>query len=100
MSVEFVRPTGTPSGHGAFEPASKGGTASGGFTKLVDNLLNDANTQQVQADSAVKGLALGQTDNLHNVMLSVAQADLTFRMILEIRNRLNDAYQEVMRMQV
>jgi flagellar hook-basal body complex protein FliE len=100
MSVDFVRPTGTPTGHAAFETAPKGETASGGFTKLVENLLNDVNAQQVKADSAVKGLALGQTDNLHNVMLSVAQADLTFRMILEIRNRLNDAYQEVMRMQV
>ena len=43
---------------------------------------------------------MGQTDNLHSVMLAVAKADLSFRTILEVRNRLTDAFQEIMRMQV
>ena len=44
--------------------------------------------------------ALGRTDALHEVMLQVAQADLSFRFILEIRNRLTEAYQEIMKMQI
>jgi flagellar hook-basal body complex protein FliE len=70
------------------------------FTKVVNDLIGYANGQQVTADRAVQDLALGKPDNLHTVMLSVAQADLSFRLFLEIRNRLTDAYQEIMRMQV
>ena len=43
---------------------------------------------------------MGETDNLHSVMLQMAQADLAFRLVLEVRNRLTEAYQEVMKMQV
>jgi flagellar hook-basal body complex protein FliE len=67
---------------------------------MIDHLLAGANTQQVQADQAVRDLASGRADNIHNVMLAVAKADLSFHMILEIRNRLTEAYQEIMRMQV
>lgn len=71
-----------------------------GFGKVIDHLLGQVNAQQASANQGVRDLALGQTDNLHGVMLAVAQADLSVRLVLEIRNRLTEAYQEVMRMQV
>ncbi|MCS7270176.1 MAG: flagellar hook-basal body complex protein FliE, partial [Gemmataceae bacterium] len=52
------------------------------------------------AETAVRELATGQTQNLHTVALAVAKADISFRLLLELRNRLSDAYQEVTRMQV
>ncbi len=70
------------------------------FSKLVDQFLSHTQGKMDKADQAVIDLATGKTENLHNVMLAVAEADLSFRMALEIRNRLTDAYQEVMRMQV
>lgn len=70
------------------------------FGQLVQALLQRAGVEYAQANQAVQNLALGRTENLHEVLLSVAQADLTFRMILEIRNRLTEAYQEILRMQV
>jgi flagellar hook-basal body complex protein FliE len=70
------------------------------FTKVLDQLLGNANGAQGRADQAVQDLVLGRTDEMHNVMLAVAKADLSFRMILELRNRVSDAYQEIMRMQV
>jgi flagellar hook-basal body complex protein FliE len=76
---------------------AEGGSA---FAGVIDRLLGGASTQQLHANQAVRDLALGQTDSLHNVMLEVAKADLAFRLVLEIRNRLTDAYQEIMRMQV
>jgi flagellar hook-basal body complex protein FliE len=72
----------------------------GAFGRLVDHLLGAANRQQVSADPAVQNLVTGQTDNLHGVMLAVAQADLALRMVVEVRNRLTEAFQEVMRMQM
>jgi flagellar hook-basal body complex protein FliE len=82
------------------EPAARAKDSGGAFTKMVDQLLSYANKQDAQANAAVENLTLGQTDNLHGVMLSMAQADLSFRLVLEIRNRLTEAYQEIMRMQV
>lgn len=70
------------------------------FVNVVEKLLGDANAGQLTANQAIRELAIGQTDNLHDVMLAVAKADLAFRTVLEVRNRLTDAYQEVMRMQV
>ncbi len=81
-----------PNGASAAEPAP--------FVQVIENLLNDATAQHAQADQAIRDLALGQTDNIHNVMLAVAKADISFRMILEVRNRLTEAYQEIMKMQV
>jgi flagellar hook-basal body complex protein FliE len=82
----------------ASKPAGQPGKVP--FGQVIDQLLGDANGQQVQADQAVRELALGQSDNVHDVLLAVAKADLSFRMILEVRNRLTEAYQEIMRMQI
>jgi flagellar hook-basal body complex protein FliE len=86
---------------GAAAPATTVQPGTGNaFAKVMDRLLGEANTQQMQADRAVQDLAAGKVDNLHEALLSVAKADLSFRLVLEVRNRLTDAYQEVMRMAV
>lgn len=80
-------------------PASEPG-APGAFGRLLDQTLGQVVEPQLRADQAVRDVALGRSDNLHGALLSVAQADLAFRLVLEIRNRLTEAYQEIMRMQV
>ncbi len=79
---------------------SGGGAGPSGFGDLVSQFLQDANNQQLQVGSQIEALATGQTDNVHDVVLSVAKADLAFRLVMEIRNRLISSYQELMRMQV
>jgi len=99
MSVAPITPGGSsPAGIGLpqAEPSRAGGTA---FTQMIEHLLEGTAAQDAKASQAVQDLATGKEDNLHNVMLTVAKADLNFRLILEIRNRLTDAFQEVMRMQ-
>jgi flagellar hook-basal body complex protein FliE len=80
--------------------ASAGAARPGPFARIVEQVLDNVNASQGQADQAIRDLALGQTENVHNVLLSVAKADLALRMVLEVRNRLSDALQEVLRMQV
>jgi flagellar hook-basal body complex protein FliE len=70
------------------------------FSDLMQGLLAKANEPHMQADQAFQQLATGQTDNVHDVVLSVVKADMSFRLVMELRNRLTEAYQEVMRMQV
>jgi len=80
------------------QPAQQ--TGATGFSDVVSGMLSDVNQQHVQADASIEQLITGETENVDDVVMSVVQADLAFRMVLEIRNRLISSYQEVMRMQV
>jgi flagellar hook-basal body complex protein FliE len=80
--------------------ASPPASPPGGFGRLLNQVLGDAGTHQAKAEQAVQNLVAGRADNVHNVMLAMAKADLSFHLVLEIRNRLSEAYQEIMRMQV
>ena len=83
------------------EPAAPAGSSgANSFASIVDRVLGGAAQSHQNAESAVRDLALGRTDNLHGVLMQVAQADLSFRLILEIRNRLTEAYQDIMKMQI
>jgi flagellar hook-basal body complex protein FliE len=86
----------------AADAASGGPKEAGGAStaNLFQQLLNNAAQSHESADAALRDMAVGQTDNLHEVMLQMAQADLSFHLILEIRNRLTEAYQEIMKMNV
>jgi flagellar hook-basal body complex protein FliE len=71
-----------------------------GFARILDTVIGDASRTDAAASQAIQNLATGEADDLHTVALAVAQSDLSFRLALEIRNRLLDAFQEVSRMQV
>ena len=88
---------------GSLTPAARPdatGPAGSGFASVLQGVIAQNTTAAAGADAAVASLAGGQAQDLHTVSLAVAQADLSFRLILELRNRLTDAYQEVQRMQV
>jgi flagellar hook-basal body complex protein FliE len=93
------RPEGVP--ESAKPAAHEAATASKtSFGRLVENAVTDTERLQETADGMVKGLAQGEITDVHEVMLAMTRADLSFRMMLEVRNKLLEAYQEVMRMQV
>ncbi|MCA9067156.1 MAG: flagellar hook-basal body complex protein FliE, partial [Planctomycetaceae bacterium] len=55
---------------------------------------------QAEVGAGIRDLVTGETDSIHDVVLTASQADLAFRLVMEIRDRLIASYQEVMRMQV
>jgi flagellar hook-basal body complex protein FliE len=78
----------------------KPSTGTDGFNKIIDELIGNSVRADDKADGAVMDVALGRSDDIPGAALAVGMADLSFRRVLEIRNKLMDAYQEVMRMQV
>ena len=66
----------------------------------LGDIISQVNDVQHEAASAIDALAGGEGDNLHEVMLAVNKAELSFSFLMEARNKLVDAYQEVMRMSV
>lgn len=70
------------------------------FTQWLDREFTALNTQLSQADQEVRKLALGESGNLHHVMLSLEKAKTSFELLVQVRNRLVEGYQDLMRMQV
>jgi len=71
-----------------------------GFKKMLEGYMEQVNQLQQEADKAVVELASGKLDNLHQVVAAMSEADLSFRLMMQVRNKLLDAYKEIMRMQV
>ena len=70
------------------------------FGEVLKESLADVNDLQVKADHAAEDLAAGRGGELHNVMIQLKEAQVSFEMVMAVRNKIIDAYQEVMRMQV
>lgn len=80
--------------------ASEEPAPDGPFARVIDKYLREARAKEQAADQAIMDLATGKTENIHEVMLAVTKADLTFRTVLQVRNRLIEAYQDITRMAV
>jgi flagellar hook-basal body complex protein FliE len=68
------------------------------FTEVFGKLLNSVNDIHMDAAKAQKLLASGDAADLHQVMIAIEEAGIATELLLEIRNRLVDAYQTMMRM--
>jgi len=71
-----------------------------GFNKLMDDMINKVSNLQNDADQKINSLVTGQGTGLHEVMLAVEKASVSFQMLTQVRNKALDAYQEIMRMPV
>jgi len=58
------------------------------------------NKQIVGSELELREFAVGETDNIHHVMMSLEKAKTSFELVLQVRNKLLEGYQEIMRMQV
>jgi len=70
-----------------------------GFGEVLKDSINKVNSLQLEADEAIKSFAKGESKDIHETMIAVQKADISFRMMMQIRNKIVEAYQEVMRMQ-
>ncbi|HOX50100.1 MAG TPA: flagellar hook-basal body complex protein FliE, partial [Fibrobacteria bacterium] len=60
----------------------------------------DVNSMQNEADASIEKFVAGEVKDVHQVMAAVSEARTSFNLMLEIRNKTLEAYQELMRMQV
>ena len=88
------------SGEHALKPTAVPSTPAAGFANWVDKELSTLNAQLVSAEQGVQKLAAGSAENLHEVMLQLEQARLAMQVAAQVRSRVVEAYQDVMRMQV
>jgi flagellar hook-basal body complex protein FliE len=83
---------------GALAPSAPAG--GGDFSSLVKNLVADVNAQQANAGQMVGAMQSGQNVPLHQAVLAMEEASVSFQLLVEVRNKLLESYQEIMRMQI
>lgn len=70
------------------------------FKEIVNKYLEDTNQLQLKAGEVVRQMAAGEIDDIHDVMITVEKSRVSLELVIEIRDRLLEAYRELMRMQV
>ena len=74
--------------------------AGDSFASLLGKMVTDVSAQQNDALQSVRAVQGGQNVPLHQAVIGMEEANVSFQLMVEVRNRLLDAYQEVMRMQI
>jgi len=74
--------------------------ASVDFSTMLKNAIKDVNGAQMEADGAVQKVLSGETNDIHSTMVALQKADVSLKMMLEVRNKIMEAYKEVMRTQI
>ena len=75
-------------------------TRPSSFADMLGQFLQEVNQDQWAAKQANWSLVTGEADNLHDVVMAAEKAEVSFQLTLQMRNRVLEAYQEMMRMQI
>lgn len=83
-----------PFAPGQTDPANKS------FADTLKDAVGQVNTLQKESDKQGQALATGQTTDIPQVMMAAEKADIALRMMVQVRNKIIQAYEDVMKMQV
>lgn len=78
-------------------PLSSNGAA--GFRDVLGSAIDDIHQLESQAEAKVAGVIDGTGADVHSAMIAVEKADLSFQLMMQVRNKIVSAYQEISRMQ-
>ncbi|MGE4317668.1 MAG: flagellar hook-basal body complex protein FliE [Deferribacterales bacterium] len=98
-SINFLLPNKLDTGTSSAKTTESAGE-SVDFAALLKDALKDVNDAQLTADDAVQKVLSGETKDISSTMIALQKADVSLKMMLEVRNKMMDAYQEIMRTQV
>ena len=73
-------------------------TQPGGFSQVFDQLISSVDAKQNEAQSLTRDVLLGKNDQLHQSMIAMQEASVAFQLMVEVRNKVVESYQELMRM--
>ena len=85
---------------GAAPAGLQTGAPADGFGQMLDGLVATVAAKQDAAQAVTRQVLLGETDQLHKGVIAMQEASVAFSMMVQVRNKLVESYQELMRMQV
>lgn len=95
VSALRILPAEIETAAGAFPPASEGG----GFADTLRGAMDEMGQLSSQAETKVAGVLEGNGTDVHSALIAVEKADLSFQLMMQVRNKIVSAYQEISRMQ-
>ena len=88
------------SGDGMIQVPQSSETSSTSFADTLHQAIGKVNQLHQDSDKAMQNLATGRSENIADVMIAAEKADIALKVMVQVRNKIIDAYQEMMRMQV
>ena len=70
------------------------------FSDVISNAINNVNEKQINADNSIESLIKGDDITMHEVMLSMQESQLSMQLLIEVRNKIVEAYQEINKIQL
>lgn len=70
------------------------------FLDYLNNAMGETNNLVLNSERISEDFAIGKTDNIHEVLVSMEKADIALQFTMQVRNKVLDAYNEIMRMQI
>jgi flagellar hook-basal body complex protein FliE len=80
-------------------PTGPEGDGGGGFGSLLNQAIDQVGQLKNTSDRQVSELMQGDRQDIHNVMIAVEKADVAFQLMMQVRNKIVNAYQEVSKLQ-
>lgn len=80
--------------------AGKTSEAKTSFSDVINDAINQVNNLQVESSQMTDDFLTGKSDNIHSVIIAGSKADLALQMTLQVRNKVMEAYKEIMNMQM
>lgn len=100
--LQPAKPTDSPTGPVKLPgvEAPSGTTPTEGFGKVMDQMILSVDGKQNEANAITRDVLLGNNDQVHQSMIAMQEASVAFQLMVEVRNKVVDSYQELMRMAV
>lgn len=98
MKIDNIQPIEIPSKIQDEKGITKGNVP--GFQNSLADSISQVNELQNKAQTAMENLAAGKSQNLHETMIAIEQAEIAFKMMAQVRNKIITAYNEIQRFQL
>lgn len=100
MADLLIHSLGSASAGSLARPSDDNAPGTASFGDILTQAISDTNKLQQQSSEEVQKLLAGEVQDVHTALIAVQKADLSFQMMMQVKNKLIAAYEEVMRMQV
>ncbi|PID78661.1 flagellar hook-basal body complex protein FliE [bacterium DOLJORAL78_65_58] len=100
MSIGSIKSLGSINPGAAYGVGRATAKPTANFADQLQKAIREVDNLQAGRDQMVEGMVSGEVTEVHDVMIAAKEAQLAFELLLEVRNKLLEGYQEIMRLQV